>query len=50
MKELSILMRPYRITENLPENLKISLPTIEELELEFSKELPEESKDLLTTS
>lgn len=29
----------YRLTENLPENLKIVLPSIEELEAELSKEL-----------
>lgn len=27
----------YRITENLPENIKTALPTIEELEAELSK-------------
>lgn len=27
----------YRVTENLPENIKTSLPTIEELEIELSK-------------
>ncbi|MDV6249485.1 DUF1016 domain-containing protein, partial [Wolbachia endosymbiont of Zaprionus taronus] len=27
----------YKITENLPENVKTALPTIEELEAELSK-------------
>ncbi|MFP3012094.1 MAG: PDDEXK nuclease domain-containing protein [Rickettsia sp.] len=29
----------YKITENLPEEIKSELPTIEELELELAKEL-----------
>ncbi len=32
----------YRITENLPENIKTALPTIEELEAELSKISDEE--------
>lgn len=32
----------YRLTEALPENLKTSLPTIEELEAELSKDLSKE--------
>lgn len=33
----------YRLTENLPENLKTALPTIEELEAELTKELGSEN-------
>jgi len=35
----------YRLTENLPEDLKIALPTIEELEAELAKDLKFESED-----
>lgn len=34
----------YRLTENLPEDLKIALPTIEELEAELAKDLNFESE------
>ena len=34
----------YRLTENLPENLKTTLPTVEELEAELSKDLDYEYK------
>lgn len=34
----------YRLAENLPENIKTELPTIEELEAELSKDFKEESK------
>jgi predicted nuclease of restriction endonuclease-like (RecB) superfamily len=35
----------YRLTENLPENLKTGLPTIEELESEFSKDFSLEQEE-----
>jgi len=35
----------YRLTESLPENIKTTLPTIEELEAELSKDLGEEKAD-----
>jgi predicted nuclease of restriction endonuclease-like (RecB) superfamily len=34
----------YRLTENLPENIKASLPTIEELEAELAKNLKNNQK------
>ncbi|WP_375318660.1 YhcG family protein [Candidatus Tisiphia endosymbiont of Oplodontha viridula] len=35
----------YRLTENLPENIKTSLPTIEELEAELSKDFGNEGDE-----
>ena len=35
----------YHLTESLPENIKTTLPTIEELEAELSKGLEEEKTD-----
>ncbi|MFI4957464.1 MAG: YhcG family protein [Gammaproteobacteria bacterium] len=35
----------YKITENLPENLKVALPGIEELEAELSKDLGDAKED-----
>ena len=34
----------YRLTENLPENLKTALPSIEELEAELSKNISHEEE------
>jgi hypothetical protein len=35
----------YRLAENLPENIKTALPTIEELEAELSKDLKTKKED-----
>ncbi|MDP4154026.1 MAG: PDDEXK nuclease domain-containing protein, partial [Bacillota bacterium] len=39
----------YRLNENLPENLKSALPTIEELEAELSKDFVE-TKEAVNSS
>ena len=35
----------YRLTESLPKEIKTLLPTIEELESELSKDLPDQADD-----